>query len=199
MSNDEPSTPVVRRRTVIVAGLGAAAVALLGLAWRARQADRESTAVERDPEAVKRALIAFTGALFGRELTAADTSDLSDRIGDLLAAGGMLAHEAAVLARRLDALGAQAGAASFAACAGARRELIVGQIMSLDYKSLRARVLSKLSAERRDWYRVRWSIVPQLAWIYRHSATAWRARGYARSPGEPGDWREITVPGAPYP
>jgi hypothetical protein len=199
LSNDGPSPPVVRRRTVIVAGLAAAALAFVGLAWRSRQADADKDGGEHDSALVKPTLLAFLGALYGRALSAEDTADLSDRLGELFAAGGVLTHEAAVLARHLDELAAKAGAASFESCGQPQRERIVAQIMSIDPKSLRARVLSRLFSSRRDFYRMRWSIVPQLAWIYRHSGAAWRARGYSRWPGMPGDWHEITVPGAPYP
>jgi hypothetical protein len=46
---------------------------------------------------------------------------------------------------------------------------------------------------------MRGSTIPSLEWLYRHSAAAWRARGYTRWPGIPGDWRETLVAGAPYP
>jgi hypothetical protein len=199
LSNDEPSLPVVRRRTVIVAGIGAAALAFVGLAWRSRQADAEKDPGERDSAAVTPTLLAFIGALYGRELTAEDTAELSDRLGDLLAAGGVLTHEAAVLARHLNKLAERAGAASFESVGRPQQGRIVGEVMTINAKSLRARVLSRLFSTRRDFYRMRWSIVPQLAWLYRHSGAPWRARGYARWPGMAGDWHEITAPGAPYP
>jgi hypothetical protein len=71
--------------------------------------------------------------------------------------------------------------------------------MLIDPKSFKARILSRLSVGERDHYRMRWSIVPSLGWMYRHSAAAWRARGYARWPGVAGDWHEVLAPGAPYP
>jgi hypothetical protein len=197
--NDEPSTPVIRRRTLILASLGAAALACVGLAWRALRAGPGQSAGERNSADLKRSLLAFIGGLFGRNLSALDVEELSERLDELLAAGGILLHDAAVLVQQLDELAQKRGASGFASCSSSQKADIVEQVMSIDPKSLRARVLSHLSRSQRDFYRMRWSVVPQLVWLYRHSGAAWRARGYTRWPGVAGDWRETLAPGAPYP
>jgi hypothetical protein len=191
--------PVIRRRTIIVGSLGAAALACVGLAWLWRQAGTDQSEGERNSADLKGRLLAFVGALFGRDLSALDVEDMSDRLDDLLAAGGILLHDAAVLVRQLDERAKKQGAIGFASCSPSQKAGIVEQVMSIDPKSMRARVWSRLSRNQRDFYRLRWSIVPQLAWLYRHSAAAWRARGYTRWPGVAGDWRETLAPGAPYP
>lgn len=187
----------MRRRTFIWAGLVGAALGVVGL-MRLRVAGSAQSGGERTRADLNRTMIAFMGALFGRDLTSLDAADLSDRLDELFA-GGTLLHEALVLAQQLDERARSRGASGFESCNPPQKEGIVDQIMSIDPKSLRARVWSRVSRHQRDWYRMRWSIVPQLAWLYRHSAAAWRARGYTRWPGVAGDWHEILAPGAPYP
>jgi len=197
--DEELSTPLIRRRTMILGSLGAAALAFVALHWLPREPGTGQSAGERNPAELKGRLLAFIGALFGRDLSALDLEDLSGRLDELLAAGGILLHDAAVLVRQLDERAMKQGASGFASCSVSQKAGIVEQVMSIDPKSMRARVLSRLSRDQRDVNRMRWSIVPQLAWLYRHSAPAWRARGYARWPGVAGDWRETLAPGAPYP
>jgi hypothetical protein len=197
--NDESSTPLVRRRTFIWGSLGAGVLGVVGLMRLPWVIGSGQSGDERATEDLKRTMLAFMGPLFGRDLSSLDVTDLSDRLEDLFAEDQGILHEAGVLARELDKRARREGAIGFGSCSPSQKIGIVEQIMSMDPKSLQARVWSLLSRHRRDLYRTRWSIVPQLAWIYRHSAAAWRARGYARWPGIAGDWHEILVPGAPYP
>jgi hypothetical protein len=197
--NDESSTPLVRRRTFLWGSLGAGVLAFVALMRLPRLVGTAQSGGEPTTTGLKVTMLAFLGALFGRDLSSLDSADLSDRLDELFTAGGPLLHDAVVLARRLDEGARRQGASGFESCNEAQKERIVEQIMSINPRSLRARVLSHLSRDQRDRYRMRWSIVPQLVWLYRHSAAAWRARGYTRWPGIAGDWHEVLVPGAPYP
>jgi hypothetical protein len=194
--SEEPSPTLTRRRTFILGGLGAAALAFAGLAWLPRKAALGNSPLEQTIAT----LLAFTGALFGRDLAehAEDAADLADRLATF-ASADPLRRECAVLAHYLDELAAKQGAASFSSCSGAQQQTIVDRIMSIGPKSLRTRVLSRVSPGMHEHYWMRWSTVPMLAWMYRHSAAAWRTRGYARWPGIAGDWHEVLSPGPPYP
>ena len=112
---------------------------------------------------------------------------------------GRLRHEGGVLARYLDDQAQTRAGTAFVACNEAQQQAILTQVMMIDPRSLKARVLSRLSSSRADFYRMRWSIVSSLVWMNRHSAAAWRARGYTRWPGVAGDWHDVLAPGAPYP
>ena len=187
----------IPRRAFIGGSLAALVAGVLG--WRWLSGGRRATPPAGQGSAEARAtLLGFLGALFGRELSAPDAEDLSQRL-DLFASNEALRRDCETLVLHLDELAATQGASRFNACSPPQRERIVGQIMRIDPKTFRARLLSKFFAGRRDFYRMRWSAVPSLAWLYRHSAAAWRARGYTRWPGVPGDWHEIVAPGPPYP
>jgi hypothetical protein len=190
--------PVTHRRTFILGGLGAAALALVGVAFRSR--DHSTPPSEPgDLGQVKETVLAFVGAMFGRALVGEDRADMSDRLDLYFASGPALRHEGAVLARYLDDQARTYAAAGFVSCSDAQQQTILTQVMMIDPGSLKARVLSRLSSGKRDFYRMRWSIVSSLGFMYRHSAAAWRARGYTRWPGVAGDWHEVLAPGAPYP
>jgi hypothetical protein len=187
---------VIRRR-FLLAGLGGALLGLFALS-RLRLGIRPQEPASAAPFAVRQSLIAFMGALFGRDLTAEDRADLSDRLA-LFTEDAALRHDCSVFADYLDRLAREEHADDFAGCEPTAKQRIVERVMAIDPHSLSARVLAHLSERMRVYYRMRWSIVPSLEWMYRHSAAAWRARGYSRWPGVPGDWRESLVPGLPYP
>jgi hypothetical protein len=42
---------------------------------------------------------------------------------------------------------------------------------------------------------MRSTTVPDIVWLYRYSGAPWRARGYERWPGIPGDWHEYLTAG----
>jgi hypothetical protein len=197
--NDEeplPPPPPTQRRTFILAGLGAAVLAVAGLEWLPRKA-----AIGNPPrEQTAGTLLAFTAALFGHDLAAdtEDAADLTDRL-EILASVDSFPRDCAVLVHYLDELATKRGARSFTACSAAQKESIVGRLMAIEIGSLHARVLSRVSPGMREYYRMRWSTVPMLSWVYQHSAAAWRARGYPRWPGVAGDWRESLSRGTPYP
>jgi len=149
--------------------------------------------------AVQATLLAFIGALFGRVLSPLDTADLAERVAYLMAFEDALEGDCRALALYLDHLAALRGSPAFTHCEPASQASIVDQVMQIDVNSMAARLLTRLSAGHRAYYRMRWSAVPQLAWLYRHSPAAWRARGYTRWAGVAGDWREVLHPGAPYP
>jgi hypothetical protein len=194
--NEEPLPSLTRRRTFILGGLGAAALAFAGLSWRLRKGALSHSPLEQTTAT----LLAFTGALFGRDPADAGegVADLSDRIAVLVSSEPMR-REGAVLAHYLDEMAAKQGGTSFRSCTPAQQASIVDGVMSIDTKSFSARLLSHGTPGMRERFRMRSTTVPLLAWLYRHSAAAWRARGYSRWPGIAGDWRETLSPGAPYP
>lgn len=195
--SDEQAKPLSRRRLLLSASFGVLACGAVGIGLRARHELVLKPA--GDAGAVRRTLVAFIGALFGRTLSAQDADDLSARLGDLQTFDTALNHDCTVLAQYLEALAQNWGANGFEECSASQQQSIVDDIMRIDVKSYSARLLSRLSRVHRDYYRMRWSAVPQLAWIYRHSPSAWRARGYLRWPGVRGDWHDVLVPGASYP
>jgi hypothetical protein len=196
--NDKPSTPLTQRRTFILGALGAATLGFVGLTFKWRQ-DFATQSEPADLSRVKATVLVFIGAMFGRALVGEDRADMSDRLDLFFASDAAWRHEGAVLARYLDDQAQTRAGTAFASCNEAQQQEILTQVMTIDPSSLKARVLSRLSSSQRDHYRMRWSIVSSLAWMYRHSAAAWRARGYTRWPGVAGDWHEVLAPGAPYP
>jgi hypothetical protein len=196
-SEPRPRPSRLTRRGFLVAGLGGGVLALLVLS-RLRPRFLGGDPPYADPSTAREPLIAFMGALFGRDLTAEDHTDLSARLA-LFSTDATLGRDCVVFADHLQALARAENAHDFVSCDPAARQRIVERVMAVDPHSLSARLLAHVSAHMRDLSRMRWSTIPSLAWIYRHSAPAWRARGYSRWPGVPGDWRETLVPGPPYP
>jgi hypothetical protein len=195
--NDQPSTPPSQRRTFILGALGAATLGFVGLTFKWRH-DFTPQSEGGDLARIKATVLAFVGVMFGRTLVGEDRADMSDRL-DLFFDDAEMRHEGAVLSRYLDEQAQARAGAAFVACDDMQQEAILTQVMTIDPRSVKARVLSRLSSSQADYYRMRWSIVSSLAWLYRHSAAAWRARGYARWPGVAGDWHDVLAPGAPYP
>jgi hypothetical protein len=195
--NDKPSTPVTQRRTFILGGLAAATLGFVGLTFKHQYFASQSEPA--DMGRIKATVLVFIGAMFGRVLVGEDRADMSDRLDLFFASSAGLRHEGAVLAGYLDDQAQSRAGSAFVACNDAQQQAILTQVMTIDPRSVKARVLSRLSPSHADIYRMRWSIVSSLAWMYRHSAAAWRARGYSRWPGVAGDWHEILAPGAPYP
>jgi hypothetical protein len=196
--NDKPSTPLTQRRTFILGSLGAATLGFVGLTYQWRH-DFAQQSEPGDLGRIKATVLVFIGALFGRALAGEDLADMSDRLDLFFSEDVGMRHEGAVLASFLDDQAQARAGTAFVACNDAQQQAILTTLMMIDPKSLKARILSRLSANERDHYRMRWSIVPSLGWMYRHSAAAWRARGYTRWPGVAGDWHDVLAPGAPYP
>jgi hypothetical protein len=196
MTDPNPRPPSMTRRGFVSVGLGGGLVALVALS-RLHHGP-SAGAARAGPKPPREPLIAFLSALFGRDLTAEDRADLSERLA-LFIAEPALGHDCSVLADHLDRMARAENARDFLSCEPAAKERIVDHLMAIDPHSLSARLLSRFSSHFRDYFRMRWSTVPSLEWLYRHSAAAWRARGYTRWPGVPGDWRVTLVPGPPYP
>ena len=196
--NDKPSTPVTQRRTFILGTLGAAALGFVGLTFKTRH-DLTPQSAPGDLSQVKATLLIFIGAMFGRPLLGEDRADMVERLDLYFASDAALRHEGAVLADYLDDQARARAGTDFIACSDSVQQVILTQVMMIDPRSLKARVLSRVSSSQRDHYRMRWSIVSSFVWMYRHSAAAWRARGYTRWPGVAGDWHDVLAPGAPYP
>lgn len=199
--NDDRSKLLTRRRLFIVSGaigIALTAFGLRSLSTRARVGKSINNASDIPPDA-NTTVLAFIGALFGRELSEPDLADLSDRLGYLFGSGAPYNQERVVLVHYLNGLARSQGATAFSSCNALQKEAIIQQTMKADYESVLSRLLWRVSKYGRDHHRMRRWTVPQLSYLYRHSAAAWRARGYVRWPGIPGDWREILAPGMPYP
>jgi hypothetical protein len=196
--NDKRSTPVTQRRTFILGALGAATLGFVGLTFKWRQ-DFAQQSEPGNLGQIKATVLVFVGAMYGRALVGEDQADMADRLDLFFSEDATLRHEGAVLTRYLDDQAQARAGTAFVACNDEQQQAILTQVMMINPKSIKARVLSRLSASERDHYRMRWSIIPSLGWLYRHSAAAWRARGYTRWPGVAGDWHDVLAPGAPYP
>jgi hypothetical protein len=188
--------PLSRRRMILLGSWAAAACGAAGW-FSSGPASVPQRAAEPDTDTGT--LLAFIGALVGRDLSLQDRTELADRLAYMGQYRASLWRDCRVLAAYLDRQAGQYGAGDFAACSASQKASIVDEIMQLPLNSRIAFFLSRFSRTERDFYRMRWSAVPQLAWIYRHSPAAWRARGYQRWPGVRGNWRDTLAPGAPYP
>ena len=188
-----------RRRVLNFGTLSAASLVALGLTRLPRHAafGRGETAVE--PADIRPTVMVFIGALFGKELSARDMADLSDRLSYGFARSDSFKRDCGFLARYLDRSARERDATSFKSCSDPQKDGIVDSIMQIEPRSVVARLLARSANTERDYYRMRSSTVGRLAWIYRHSSAAWRMRGYRRWPGIGGDWHEILEPGAAYP
>ena len=199
--NDVQSKLLSRRRLLIAGGVFGVALTAVDLGWvrpRQRVGQVKDRAIGIAPDA-KLTVVAFIGALHGRDLSADDIAELSDRLTFRLSSDTAFTDECAVLAQNLDEFASERGTATFRSCNDVQKDSIVQRIMTIDATSLVSKLLRRLSTSERNYYRMRWSTIYQLSWIYKQSGSAWRARGYRRWPGIPGDWREVLVPGAPYP
>jgi len=189
---------ITRRRWLI--GSGAAVLAAFGAAgWLVRDLTADSGAADSSSVPLAPHLIAFMGALFGRELTDQDRQELAQRLADSFAESATLASGCRQLVGELDRTARLVGADSFLTASAGQRQLVVDRLMMNRKPSLLSRAWSRLSSEHREYVRTQALTIAQLAWLYRHSGAAWRARGYARWPGVPGNWREVLQAGGAYP
>lgn len=208
MSTEKPI--VSRRRFLVLAAVGSAIAAVvgLGLIVTGGRLQRSSgiaglsstTATSaRDIKGTLDTVVTFIGAMFGRDLSDRDSAELLERLRQTLEQEPARAEDYMVLAQYLDRRARGAGAAGFAMANTVQRSAIVDQVMQVDPGALWSRVLSHVSSARRQYYRMRSATVPALAWLYRGSSVPWRARGYERWPGIPGDWHEYLTAGKPNP
>jgi hypothetical protein len=193
---DVPPKPLSRRRLILFGSFTAAACGTA--AWFPSRRDSIPPRTG-DSGADNGTLLAFMAALFGKHLSPQDRADLTGRLSYLRQNRPSLGRDCSVLQAYLDGLAAQWGVSGFAACDDWQKGTIVDRIMQIARPSAIAALLSRFSRTERDFHRMRWSTVPQLAWLYRHSPAAWRTRGYQRWPGVQGDRLDILAPGAPYP
>ena len=194
-----------RRRLLILAAVGSAVGAAIWLKPMLRRgrsqqvsiADLNAPAVTltRDMEGTLDTVITFIGALFGRALSETDRTELRERLTETLSQDPGRTQDYTALAQLIDRLARDAGAAGFVMANSAQRSSIVDQIMRIDPGTLRSRLLAHLTPGRRQYYRIRSTTVPDLVWLYRYSGVPWRARGYERWPGVPGDWHEYLTAG----
>lgn len=197
--NDRSPKALNRRRILKIGTLGAATLAAFGFTRVNRHtalggSDTAGVLMDFTPT-----VLAFVGALFGKELAAGDAADLSDRLKYNFAKDDSFKRDCVFLARYVERQARERGAGALAACTDAQKDAIVDSLMHIDPQSVIARLLSRSVPSEREHYRMRASTIGRLSWIYRHSSAAWRARGYRRWPGVPGDWHEVLEPGAAYP
>jgi len=203
VSTEKPK--ISRRRLLILAAVAGAAGAVIWLRPMLRKsrspqvsiADLNAPAVTltRDMEGTLDTVIVFIGALFGRHLSDTDTAELRIRLMETLSQEPGRAQDYTVLAHELDRLAHSAGAAAFVTATSAQRGGIVDEIMHIDPGATWSRILAHLTPGRRRYYRMRSTTVPDIVWLYRYSGAPWRARGYERWPGIPGDWHEYLTAG----
>jgi len=201
----EPLPDISRRRLLKyfgVAGITAAAAMLMPGILRepwpyAEGVDDDLSEPAR--RAVLTTTIAFMGALFGRNLIREDQAELRERLEYTVAQEPERLQHYAVLARRLDRWAGNSGAPGFARASAGTQTQILDGMMNIRHQTLWARLLSRISAPTARHYRMRSHTIPALGWLYGNSGVAWRARGYERWPGIPGNWREILSAGKPYP
>jgi hypothetical protein len=200
--NDRPTT-ASRRRFLTVASIGAPVAAAIALAPRTVRSVLQHTAGIAPPAAdttqVLNTTVAFIATLFGRRLTAEDHTELLDRLSYATQREPVRREYYDLLCQYLDRAARSAGFASFDAADSTGRTAIVDRIMRTDVSPLLSRLLSLVSADTHQLRRIKLAVVPQLAWLYRHSGVPWRARGYTRWPGIPGDWHEYLTDGRAYP
>ena len=196
---------VTRRRLLILAAVGSAVGAVIWLKPMLRRSRSHQVSIAdlsapaatltRDMEDTLDTIIAFIGALFGRPLSDTDDAELRERLAETLSQDPGRAQDYTALAQLLDRLARDAGAAGFVTANSSQRSGIVDQIMRIDPGATWSRILAHLSSGRRQYYRIRSTTVPDLVWLYRYSGVPWRARGYERWPGIPGDWHEYLTTG----
>jgi hypothetical protein len=193
---------LTRRRVLVSAG--STLIAFVTAAVLRRSYDSDRPPVEHTGEAARiestHATVAeFAGALFGRELSDEDRDDLRARLRDAVSVMPENAVDYTALAYQADQLARHVGAADFRTANADQREAIVGRIMSLEVRSPWPRLFAHLSSRQARESRTRAWTIPNLANLYRSSAVPWRARGYRRWPGIPGDWQDILTAGPPAP
>jgi hypothetical protein len=194
MSN--PDKPAVSRRGLLMlAAVGGAAMAVVGLKLANRRGGATSSLATPLDSGGVNTLIAFLATLFAHEMSAEDVTELQERLTESQQQDPQRMQTYAVLSRHLDGFAHTRGAASFTAATAAQRNAILDEVMHIEPARFSARVLSHLSTRAHQYYQIRSLTIPSLAWLYRNSGVPWRARGYQRWPGIPGDWHEILVPG----
>ena len=191
---------VSRRRLLILAAVGSAVGAVIWLKPMLRRSRSQQVSIAdlsapaatitRDMGSTLDTVITFIGAL-----SDTDSAELRERLAETLSQQPGRAQDYSVLAQQLDRLARDAGAAGFIMANTAQRGGIVDQIMHIDPGATWSRILAHLSPGRRQYYRMRSTTVPDLVWLYRYSGVPWRARGYDRWPGIPGDWHEYLTAG----
>ena len=202
---DSAATRVSRRRLLVMAGAGGIAAAAAALLPRSflnslpYAADPPDDEVEASRQLVLQSSVVFLGVLFGRELHQADREELRERLAYTVEQEPPRLEDYTVLVRHLDRLAIHRGAGSFATANDATQSAVLDEVMRIHPRSLTARVMMRMSQASARHYRMRSATIPALSWLYANSGVAWRARGYRRWPGIPGNWRDVLAPGNPYP
>jgi hypothetical protein len=186
--------PILSRRGfLMLTTVGSALAAVVGIELVRRE---RALPVNASVDAAGlRTIVTFMATLFAHDLSTEDTDDLLQRLAESMQQESERGRLYAVLARHLDDAARARAAADFVNANREQRYAILDDVMRIQPASIRSRALAKLSPVSRDYYQMRSRTVPSLAWLYRNSSVPWKARGYRRWPGVPGDWHEILRPG----
>jgi hypothetical protein len=144
-------------------------------------------------------VVEFTAALFGHNLSEEDRTELVDRLKYATSVDSSFSEDYAALERHADRQSAAQGASDFRAASDTQKQAVIDHFMNIDPYGLLPRLLSHVSKQQWQYYRVRWRTIPHLHSVYRHSGVPWRARGYRRWPGIPGQWTDYLSAGPQYP
>ena len=197
----------VSRRRLLVAGLVAAAGGLF-VSWRAgpsllskyRERAYPAVPVGRkdaspfDPAVLEYAAL-FVGAAYGRQFNEVDNKELLGRLHTLVTQDDAWRPRLSWFSAFLDELAIAANEKSFAELSIDERETVVNGVLAHSIDSRRSKVLAFFSADERVRRLSHRATIPRLQRIYLTSGIPWRARGYSRWPGVPGDAREYTRAG----
>ena len=194
---------ISRRRVLIFFGVGAAATATLFLG-RPRARLPASGAGKRDLSQKERLAVlatatTFMGILFGRTLTSEDQVELLDRLNFTIAQDPTRLQDYAELKLYLDYTARRQGATAFVLSTTATQSELLDRLMSIRFRWWQVLLSREFGGQSARFQRIVTVIVPGLAWLYANSGVPWRARGYDRWPGIPGDWRDVLRPGNPIP
>lgn len=140
-------------------------------------------------------VVTFIGDLHGRPLTDTDTAELRDRLEFSIEAEPSRWLEYRQLIDWLDARCRAQGVGQYGGAGAASRARAITELMAIDPYSRTANALSRVSKRAARVYSLRRDTVHELVWLYNNSGVPWRARGYRRWPGIPGDWREVLAAG----
>lgn len=198
----ETNKQTSRRRFLIAAGLGAAALGLplAATRWSSTMPQNHVAGPPDDSPFdvdVLETLISFLAAFFDTEFADVDVVDLSQRLSYAVRHDGGWREPYASLASLLDAETARDGAGRFADADRARQREAYRRLVEVDYGHRGLRVRTFFDSEVGIAGHARQTTIPHLLRLYRYSGVPWRRRGYSSWPGVAGDPRAYTRPLGP--
>ncbi len=192
-----------RRRLLISIAFGTTATAAGLLAKlrsqfpKAEKGSRDGSPAAR--EQVMDAAIKFMSRLFGHQLTAEDRHELLERLEFAVAHEPKRLWDYADLKRYLDDRARERGAVDFLTSGSDDQDAILDKLMTARFSRWQVELLREFPGRAGRYHRIVTVIIPGLSWLYANSGVTWRARGYERWQGIPGDWREVLAPGKSLP